>query len=186
MPSKEMSVLGHPGLSAPTPAKGHTACWGYTEAQETSASPTELAVPSLLQLPGVSGQYGQRVVGGGCPRAGNPPENSVWMLQLLQASSLLKSLASFCHCSPQPTPPHPTLTPCRWRTGPKEQGLVRDLGVVPCQARAPSVSDLCLLYQCRESQCISTCVYSWTRRAPKEPPSCDSPHFLLANQLPSL
>ena len=72
-------MLGHPGL-----AEGHIACWGQTEAQENSASPTELASHLLHYQVCFS-------------------EKSVWTLQLLP-SSLLKSSASLCCCPPPPPP----------------------------------------------------------------------------------
>lgn len=119
----------------------------------------------MLQRPGVFRTVCTMGGGlGGCPSAGSLSENSVWMLQLLQASPL-KFQTSFHRCPP----PHPpTHTPTDGETGPeRSSGLIRVLGIVHYQSGAFSDTDLCIFYQCPKSKCISTWVYSWARRAPK-------------------
>lgn len=82
-------MLGHPcsWLSIPALAQGHTLCWRETRAQENSAPPIELSVPTFHNYQVCSGQYGQWVVG----REAAPKQES-----------LLRTASGFCCFSMHP------------------------------------------------------------------------------------
>lgn len=95
----------------------------------------------------------------------------MWILQLLQ-EFLLKPSASLREdpCLTRPAPPNPLLH--KWthrglRINPERiEDLAKALGVVHCQPRVPSVTDLRFFYQRPGIRVvISTCVNSWARRA---------------------
>lgn len=78
-------------------------------------------------------------------------------------ASPLKSSASLCPC--------PSPTACRWRnSGPERiRDLVRVLGVLHCQPKALSLTDLCLFHQCPRIQgSISTCIILALEEAPRQ------------------